>query len=72
MTHAEFSQAVMKEWGITPAKLYQSCYYRWYNYTTAVNGKSKLIGKYTLVDSKPMFILIKKDGTVKHLEVQEG
>lgn len=71
MTHVEFAQAVMKEWHITPAELRQSCYSQWYNYKAEVDGKLKLIGKYTLVDSKPTFVIIKKNGTEENHSTKE-
>lgn len=71
MTHGAFAQAVMNEWGVTPIELRQTCCCQWYLYSVLVNGKNKIIGKYTLIDSKPTFVLIKKDGTEEHTEVTE-
>ena len=69
MTHAEFAQAVMKEWDLTPMELRQACCCQWYMYLIKVNGKNKIIGKYTLINSEPTFVLIKKDGTEERFEV---
>ena len=69
MTHGEFAQAVMKEWNVKPMELIQTCCYQWYHYLTRVKRTHKVIGKYTLVNSKPTFVLIKKDGSEKNFEV---
>ena len=71
LTHGEFAQAVMKEWGVSPMELCQSCLCQWYLYFIIVECTRKIVGKYTLVDSKPMFVLIKKDGTEEQTEVNE-
>ena len=70
MTHAEFAKEVMTEWNLGPSDFCQACYCQWYHYTIQVDGKTKIIGEYKLVDSKPMFVLIKKDGTEKVWEAK--
>ena len=65
MTHPEFAQKVAQAWGIFPGQMAQSCYCQWYHYTIQVDGKTKIIGEYTLRDGKPVVILTKKDGTEK-------
>lgn len=69
MTHGEFAQAVMKEWDVAPMKLRQTCCCQWYLYSIPVKGKNKIIGKYTLVDMIPAFVLVKKDGTEERFDV---
>lgn len=70
MTHAEFAKEVMTELNLGPSDFCQACYCQWYHYTIQVDGKTKIIGEYKLVDSKPMFVLIKKDGTEKVWEAK--
>lgn len=66
MTHPEFAQEVMIEWNLKPGQMCQSCYCQWYHYTIQVDdGKTKIIGEYTLRNLKAAFVLIKKDGTEK-------
>lgn len=69
MTHGEFAQAVMKEWNVKPIELRQTCCCQWYLYSILVHGKNKIIGKYTLVNSTPMFVLIKKDESETYMQV---
>ena len=65
MTHADFAQRVINEWGVDPRQIQQSCFDAWYHYTTQVDGKTKIIGEYTLRNLKAAFVLTKKDGTEK-------
>lgn len=37
MTHGAFTQAVMKEWGVAPIELRQTCCCQWYLYSVLVN-----------------------------------
>ena len=70
MTHPEFAKEVMTEWNLGPSDFSQACYCQWYHYTIQVDGKTKIIGEYKLVDSNPMFVLIKKDGAEKVWEAK--
>ena len=70
MTHQEFAQEVMKAWCLEPGQMAQSCYCQWYHYTIQVDGKTKIIGDYTLRNLKPAFVLTKKDGTEKVWEAK--
>lgn len=71
MTHAEFAQKVAQAWGIFLGQMTQSRYLQWYHYTTPVDGRPKIIGEYTLRDSRPVFVLTRPDGTEKVWETKE-
>lgn len=51
------------------ATFYQACYCQWYHYTIRVDGKTKIVGEYTLRNQKRVFVLTKKDGTEKVWEI---
>ena len=63
MTHADFAQRVINEWGVDPRQIHQSCFEAWYHYTIEVEGKEKIIGEYSLRKGKVVFVLHRKDGT---------